>query len=72
METFQDTKRFGDAKIFINSLASHILSDRDLQRFEDKYKSDLHRVTIEITESEQTDEKIMRKNRRQQNDGTAI
>ncbi len=62
METFQRYKKdFGDAKIFINSLASHILSDRDLQRFEDKYKSDLHRVTIEITESEQTDEKIMRK-----------
>lgn len=65
MEAFQRYKEdFGDAKIFINSLASHILSDQDLQRFEDKYKSDLHRIVAEITESEQADEKIIRKKQR--------
>jgi diguanylate cyclase (GGDEF)-like protein len=62
MEAFQrQRKAFGDAKIFINSVANHVLSDRDLQRFEEKYKWDLHRIIIEIIENEQANEQIIKK-----------
>jgi EAL domain-containing protein (putative c-di-GMP-specific phosphodiesterase class I) len=62
MEAFQrQRKAFGDAKIFINSVANYVLSDRDLQRFERKYKRDLHRIVIEIVENEQANEQIIKK-----------
>ncbi|HHY70758.1 MAG TPA: diguanylate cyclase [Thermoanaerobacterales bacterium] len=62
MEAFQSQKEvFGNAKMFINSVANHVLTDSDLQLFESKYKLDLHRIVIEIMENEQTNEQIIKK-----------
>ncbi|MDD3839430.1 MAG: EAL domain-containing protein, partial [Clostridia bacterium] len=58
MEAFEEQRKaFGDAKIFINSIPNYILSDEDLQLFENRYKSDLHRIVVEITENEQVTKK---------------
>ncbi|NMA84847.1 MAG: EAL domain-containing protein, partial [Epulopiscium sp.] len=62
MEGFkQHEKDFGHARIFINSIPNHILTQKDLQIFEEKYKADLNRLVIEIIESEQLDDKITKK-----------
>lgn len=62
MESFNHQREaFGDAKIFINSIPNHVLSHRDLQIFEEIYKSDLNRIVIEIIESEQSDDEITKK-----------
>ena len=62
MEAFKHHEEdFGNARIFINSIPNHILSKKDLQVFEEKYKTDLNRLVIEIIESEQLDDKITRK-----------
>ena len=62
MEAFKHHEEdFGNARIFINSIPNHILSKKDLQIFEEKYKADLNRLVIEIIESEQLDDKITRK-----------
>lgn len=62
MEAFQRHREaFGDAKIFINSIANHVLSDKDLERFEREFERDLHRLVIEVIENEQADERIIKK-----------
>lgn len=62
METFsRHIKEFGDTKIFINSIPNHVLSYKDRYRLEKLYGEYLHRVVVEITESEQSDEDITRR-----------
>jgi len=62
MEAFQRHREaFGDAKIFINSIANQVLSEKDLRLFEHKYARDLHRIVIEVTENEQANEDSIRK-----------
>ena len=57
MAQFKEQKeKFKDAKIFINSIPNHVLSEDDLKQFEDLYADDLKRIVIEITENEQSDE----------------
>jgi len=62
MEAFQRHRgAFGDARLFINSVANQVLTDKDLRRFEREYKRDLHRIVIEVTENEQANEETIRK-----------
>ncbi len=59
LETFKKyEKDFENAKIFINSIPNYILSDKDLAELENKFKTDLSRIVIEITENELTDERV--------------
>lgn len=62
METFEKLKdSFGEAKIFVNSIPNHILSDKDLLYIENKYGDNLERIVIEIIENEQINERITKK-----------
>ena len=62
MEAFQRHRgAFDDARLFINSVANQVLTDKDLRRFEREYKRDLHRIVIEVTENEQANEETIRK-----------
>lgn len=47
---------FRGAKIFINSIPNHVLSNRDFERFELKYKDNLGNIVLEIIENEQSNE----------------
>lgn len=59
LETFKKYKEdFENARIFINSIPNYILSDEDLAELENKFKTDLSRIVIEITENELTDERV--------------
>ena len=51
---------FGNAKVFINSIPNHRLSDVELERFEKKYKKHLSRIVVEIIENEQSNEECTR------------
>lgn len=54
MEAFCESNAlYSTSKIFINSIANHILSVEDIKQFENKYASYLDRIVIELTESEQ-------------------
>ncbi|NLI60306.1 MAG: EAL domain-containing protein [Clostridiales bacterium] len=52
---------FGDAKLFVNSIPNHVLSNKDLNQLQHKYGEYLHRVVVEITENEQANEEITSK-----------
>lgn len=57
MEGFIDNQEaFGNAKVFINSIPNHRLSDADLEKFETKYQKHLSRIVVEIIENEQSNE----------------
>lgn len=57
MEAYvEKAEMFGQAKIFINSIPNHALNTDDLELFEEKFKEHLHRIVVEVTESEQSDE----------------
>lgn len=57
MECFEEHEEaFQDAKIFINSIPNHRLSDGDIEKFEIRYKDYLDRIVIEIIENEQSNE----------------
>lgn len=62
MEAFENNrKKFGDAKIFINSIPNHVLSDNDIIKFEKKYKEHLSHIVVEIIENEQSNEQCTKK-----------
>lgn len=57
MESFERQKqRFKGAKVFINSIPNHVLSDEDLKVFEERFAENLKNIIVEITENEQSDE----------------
>lgn len=61
MKAFEEQKKhFKGAKIFINSIPNHVLSDEDIKRFEDRFINDLDRLVVEVTENEQSDEECTR------------
>lgn len=45
-----------DCRLFINSIASQILSEKDLAAFEAQYRPFLHRIVIELTEEDKINE----------------
>lgn len=57
METYVALKsHFKDKKIFINSIPNHALSKEDIEKFESQFARHLHKIVIEITENEQSNE----------------
>lgn len=61
MQWVQDRKELFDEKcrFFINSIASTVLTDWQIERLEVSYPELLHRVVLEMTETEQVNEKAM-------------
>lgn len=57
MKSFEKQKQhFKGAKIFINSIPNHVLSNEDLKLFEERFADNLDNIVVEITENEQSDE----------------
>jgi EAL domain-containing protein (putative c-di-GMP-specific phosphodiesterase class I) len=52
-----------NTKVFINSIGGVVLSDDELNEFNEKYYDYLKNMVIEITESEQDDDESIRKKR---------
>ncbi len=61
MQWIQDRKEYFDEKcrFFINSIASTVLPDQEIGRLEAAYPELLHKVVLEMTETEQVNEKAM-------------
>lgn len=51
----QRVELFGDAKLFINSIPNHALSEEDIHQIEWLYEPYLDRIVVELIESEQSD-----------------
>lgn len=50
-----------DFKIFVNSLANQVMTDKEFELFESKYAAYLNRLVIEITEEERADRDLIDK-----------
>ena len=65
LESFvKNEKKFKDAKIFINSIPNHLLSNEDSEKFEDLYGEYLDRLVIELLENEKSSGKNISKKRK--------
>lgn len=68
METYVSKIREGlierDKKVFINSVGSYMMSDEDIQIFENTYSQYLSNIVLELTESEEGNEEYSSKKAR--------
>ena len=56
LESFvQNRERFGDRKLFINSIPNYVLVNEDLEKFEKMYGRYLNNLVVEILENEHSD-----------------
>lgn len=56
LESFvQNRERFGDRKLFINSIPNYVLVNEDLETFEKMYGRYLNNLVVEILENEHSD-----------------
>ena len=60
----RNKKKFKDAKVFINSIPNHSLSNEDSERFEELYGEHLDRLVIELLENEKSNGKNISKKRK--------
>lgn len=57
LETFASFgERTRDAKLFVNSIPNQVLTQKDFERFQREFAPYLHRIVIELTESEKHNE----------------
>lgn len=64
LESFANNKeKFKDAKLFINSIPNHSLSNEDSQKFEQLYGEHLDRLVIELLENEKSNGENISKKR---------
>ncbi len=60
----KNAEKFKDAKLFINSIPNHILSNEDSEKFEKLYGEHINRLVIELLENEKSNEKKISKKRK--------
>lgn len=65
MQAFIEQEKAGNiapnARLFLNSFSSQILSDDDFNDYAEKYKDYLHRIVMEVLESDELDEGFARR-----------
>jgi len=65
LEAFVNNKeKFKNAKLFINSIPNHALSNEDLEKFENLYEKYLDRLVIELLENERSNGENISKKRK--------
>jgi diguanylate cyclase (GGDEF) domain len=61
----KNKEKFKDAKLFINSIPNHSLTNEDVERFESLYGEYANRLVIELLENEKSNGKNISKKRKQ-------
>lgn len=61
----KNKEKFKEAKLFINSIPNHSLTNEDVERFEELYGEYVNRLVIELLENEKSNGKNISKKRKQ-------